>query len=240
MIGGFGPSLAALVQRLRGIRTPRSARVSRIARWLPAAALLGAAPAVIAAVAGPLFGAPALTMDDVTATFAGSGLLQFLLIATVAGPLAEEFGWRGYLQPRLRVRLSPVATAGVLGTVWALWHLPLFLLTGTWQSTLGPVEGLGFLVSMVPMSLTYWFISERLRGGVPAAVVMHYAGNVALSLLPFTALAGGLCFLVGVLGIAAALLVAVARTPAAPPGDRPANRTVPTGLNGRRRTSPSA
>ncbi|MBZ2197195.1 type II CAAX endopeptidase family protein [Occultella gossypii] len=207
-IGGFGPSLAAVVYRLRGVRSPRVPRPGRLALWLPAAIGLGAAPAVLAATLGPLVGAPALGIADITASFADSGLLPFLLIATMAGPLSEEFGWRGYVQPRLRARLSPLATAGVLGTIWALWHVPLFLLTGTSQSSLGAVEAVGFLACMVPMSLTYWFISERLRGGVPAAVVMHYAGNVSLSLLPFTALTGGLIFAATVL-VTAGVLVAV-------------------------------
>ncbi|WP_154795652.1 type II CAAX endopeptidase family protein [Occultella kanbiaonis] len=219
-IGGFGPSLAALIYRLRGVRSPRVARAGRLALWLPAAIGLGAAPAVLAGALGPLFGAPAIGMADVTAAFAGSDLLPFLLIATMAGPLSEEFGWRGYVQPRLRARFSPIATAAVLGTIWALWHVPLFLLPGTSQSSLGAVEAVGFLACMVPMSLTYWFISERLLGGVPSAVVMHYAGNVSLSLLPFTAPTGGPIFAATVLVTAVVLLV----VPAV--GARPARAAV--------------
>jgi membrane protease YdiL (CAAX protease family) len=41
----------------------------------------------------------------------------------------EEFGWRGYLQPRLFPE-SPVLSAVVTGVIWAYWHLPLNLRGG--------------------------------------------------------------------------------------------------------------
>lgn len=208
-LGGAGPTLAALVYRLRGIRSPRLARARSAWRWLPAAVTFAAAPAVLAAVLAPVLGAPALTgAEPGAALAAGGGLLLFLVTSAGAGPLSEEFGWRGFLQPRLRTRFSPVVTALLLGGIWALWHAPLFLLVGTWQSGLGVAEGLGFLVSMLPMSLSYWFVSERLRGGVPAAVTFHLVGNIALTLLPFTALASGVVYLVTVLLIALVVLLA--------------------------------
>lgn len=207
-LGGAGPSLAALLYRLRGIGSPRLARAGSAAGWLPVAIVCAAAPALLAAVLGPVFGAPALTGAEPAAVLADSGgVLVFLVTSAFAGPLSEEFGWRGYLQPRLRTRFSPVATTLVLGTLWALWHTPLFLLAGTWQSGLGLGQGLGFLVTMVPMSLTYWFVSERLRGGVPGAVVFHLVGNVMLTLLPFTALAGSVVYLATVLVIALVILL---------------------------------
>ncbi len=211
-LGGAGPSLAALVFRLRGIRSPRMARVGSAVRWLPVAIGCAALPPLLAAVLAPVFGAPGLTGAEPGAAVAGGGgLLLFLATAAVAGPLSEEFGWRGYLQPRLRARFTPGVTALLLGGIWALWHLPLFLLVGTWQSGLGAAEGLGFLAVMVPMSLTYWFVSERLRGGVPGAVVLHLVGNVALTLLPFTAPVGGAVYLAATVAIALVVLLMPAR-----------------------------
>ena len=39
---------------------------------------------------------------------------------------------------------------------------------------------------MIPLSSAYWLVSERLRGGVPAAVALHLVGNVALTVLAVT------------------------------------------------------
>jgi hypothetical protein len=60
-------------------------------------------------------------------------------------------------------------------------------MTGTWQATLGTLEIILYLATMVPISLGYWLVSEHLRGGVPAAVLMHWIGNMALATFPLTA-----------------------------------------------------
>jgi len=39
----------------------------------------------------------------------------------------EEAGWRGFLQPALQARFSPLLAAILVSLVWSLWHLPLFL-----------------------------------------------------------------------------------------------------------------
>lgn len=219
-LGACGPTLAALVCRLLGMRSPRGARWSAARRWAPAAAALAAAPAVAVAMAAALLEAPAADLSGIPQVLdEQGGLVVLLLVYTVTGPLSEEFGWRGFVQPRLRRRLSPPHTALVLGTVWALWHLPLFAMAGTWQSTLSLAEGLIYLIAMVPMSLVYWFVSEHLRGGVPAAVLLHYVGNVSLTLLPLTGLTG-----LGMYAASWLLLATLVRHPTAQPSRTPLAR----------------
>lgn len=212
VVGACGPSLAALVLRLTGGPGVRQARLGALPRWLPAALLLGAAPAVIAALVVPVFGASAFDPEMAAGAVAASGgLLPFLGIFLIDGPLAEEFGWRGYAQPRLRRHLSPARTSLVLGTIWALWHVPLFLLVGTGQSAMGlfSVSALLFFLSVPVLSVGFWFVSERLHGGVPAAVLMHLAVNLSLTLLAATAsVIGSLVVFVATALIAVVLLVA--------------------------------
>lgn len=208
-VGACGPSVAALACRLAGRPGARLARLRSGRRWLPAALVLGVAPAAVAALLAPLVGGPQLDPALVRDTVAGAGgPLLFAVTALVAGPLAEEFGWRGHAQPRLRRSLPPGRTALVLGAVWAVWHVPLFFLAGTWQSGIGlfTPQGLLFLVAMVPLSHLHWFVSERLRGGVPAAVLLHLAGNVSLTLLVADFASAGGFFVAAV----AALVVVVA------------------------------
>ena len=54
----------------------------------------------------------------------------------LGGPLFEEFGWRGFLQPRLQQLLPPWAATIAVGILWAAWHLPLFLVPWTSASPL--------------------------------------------------------------------------------------------------------
>ena len=47
------------------------------------------------------------------------------MINPTGGPLGEEPGWRGFAQPRLQSKWSPLASAAILGLVVAGWHVPL-------------------------------------------------------------------------------------------------------------------
>lgn len=179
-----GPSLSALILFL--VRRGPRQRVSAPWLWLPAALVLGAAPTIIAnLLVAP--GAVAVGVDQIPATLAqfGGGLM-FVVLYLIAGPLAEEFGWRGYVQPRLRQRLGLISTSVVLGLAWALWHVPLFFLPGTGQHAMGlfTPNGLIFVLTCIPLSFLYLFVSERLGGRVWAAILIHFSGNAIGAFLP--------------------------------------------------------
>ena len=40
----------------------------------------------------------------------------------------EEWGWRGYLLPKLRKQLSLIPTLLISGIIWGLWHAPLTMM----------------------------------------------------------------------------------------------------------------
>lgn len=189
VVGAFGPTIVAATLWLIG-RRRRSGRnpIDTAHRWLLPAVLLGAVPAVTAAV---LTGSIDLAATGRLVAAMG-GSLAVVGFTLVTGPLSEEFGWRGYAQPRLRRMLPPAMTALLLGLAWGMWHLPLFLLRGTSQSELGLLSwrGLLFFVTFVPLSYTIWTVTERLQGGVAAAVLVHAASNGADGLFPAPSTAG--------------------------------------------------
>ena len=120
-------------------------------------------------------------------------VLIFAFIMT-SGPSSEEFGWRGYVQPRLLQRLGPIQTALVLGSCWGIWHLPLFLLPGTGQHQIGllTIGGLCFFIEIISMTFVILFVSQRLRGGVWAAVAAHAGWNAMDGLMPSSGATGAL------------------------------------------------
>ena len=63
----------------------------------------------------------------------------------IIGPLSEEIGWRGYALERLQTRWNALTSSLIVGLVWALWHLPLFMMVGTSQHELG-IPFIGFLI----------------------------------------------------------------------------------------------
>lgn len=62
-----------------------------------------------------------------------SAAIMGIFLAAIKGPV-EEFGWRGFALPLLQRKLAPFWSGLLLGVVWATWHLPAFLLSGTQQS----------------------------------------------------------------------------------------------------------
>ncbi len=107
-----------------------------------------------------------------------------LIAALVTGPIAEEFGWRGYLQYRLLNNLAPFWTALLLGAIWWIWHFVLYR-DSVFAS---PVLALNFLVFLTTWSIFMVFFVERAGGSVWPAVVLHWAANthpnVLQALLP--------------------------------------------------------
>jgi uncharacterized protein len=209
--GTFAPTAVALLLWCCGRRRPSGPGPFRtVVRWLPAALVLGAVPPIVGALVD---GALDLVVASERAASIG-GPLMVIPFVLLAGPLSEEFGWRGYAQPRLRRVLAPVPTAVVLGLVWAVWHAPLFLLAGTSQAETGliSVQALLFFVTFVPLSYVIWAVSEPLRGGVAAAVVVHAASNGASGLFPTTSTAAALVTTAVTTAIAVALHLLVGRT----------------------------
>jgi len=49
------------------------------------------------------------------------------LAMLLTGPIGEEFGWRGYLLPKLLEKHSPLTSSVILGFLWGIWHYPLYM-----------------------------------------------------------------------------------------------------------------
>ncbi|MEA5362421.1 type II CAAX endopeptidase family protein [Amycolatopsis sp., V23-08] len=195
LIGGFGPVVGAIVLRVRRARRHEDAPAHAVSsrpgvRWLWVVPLLALASATVVAaayLAGALGGpAPSLTAGkDLIATLGGP--VPFVVSMLIGGPLAEEPGWRGTAYPRLRASMGRLQAGLLLGVVWAVWHLPLFFITGTVQSSFGLVSwsGLLFCLSVVPMALLTCYAYER--AGVVASIAVHFGVNTTVALLTATA-----------------------------------------------------
>ena len=97
---------------------------------------------------------------------------MFIIIGIVNG---EELAWRGFALPRLQRRYNALTSSLILGTIWTLFHLPLFFTkTGSSQADESFV---GFLISTVAITILYTWIFNNSRGSVLLAYLFHAAAN---------------------------------------------------------------
>lgn len=96
-----------------------------------------------------------------------------LLTALLIGPI-EEFGWRGVALPLLQRKFAPIWSALILGFVWALWHIPAFLLSGTPQSTWSFPA---FFFGVVALSVILTPMFNAARGSLLVPVLFHFQAN---------------------------------------------------------------
>ena len=132
-------------------------------------ALIGISFAVAAAVGVVRF--PALGWG------LGTEAVNFLVSTAVFGVvfLGEEIGWRGFLMLRLAEVVSGRRAALVTGACHAVFHLPLLLLTTTYQSA----GNRWIVVPMVMVSLTLagvWYGWLRAWSGSIWPVSVSHAG----------------------------------------------------------------
>lgn len=193
LMGGFGPSLAAVVlvafggDRL-GLRRWLTGCLQWRAVWrwgvlafLLPAVFMGAAAAVHAALGGTLPPSPAVG-------HLGMAAANFLLIFFVGGPLGEEFGWRGYALPALQAKWGWRVASLMLGVIWAAWHLPLFYSAGTLQSHL-PMGW--YMLSALASSVLFAWLFNRSRGSIVPVLALHTAVNAWFLIIPVMVLPDG-------------------------------------------------
>jgi hypothetical protein len=103
-------------------------------------------------------------------------LLSTVAFMAILGPM-EEFGWRGVAQPILQRHVAPLFAGVIIGTVWGLWHLPAFLLSGLAQSSwsFGP-----FLLGNIALAVLVTPLFNAARGSILWAMLFHWQVNMPM------------------------------------------------------------
>jgi membrane protease YdiL (CAAX protease family) len=164
-----------------------------------AIALFAVAPMYLGGmVLGSLFSGSTLDLSYVPPLymFIPGFIIKFFLDAG----LGEELGWRGFLLPRLQARYSALVSSIIVGIVWGLWHLPLFLLEGQapyyeLAQAYGLVPALlgsTFFIT-VPWAILFTWMYNNTKGSLLLAFVFHSSQAwIGLFMDPDNMLAGTL------------------------------------------------
>lgn len=98
--------------------------------------------------------------------------------------LAEEPGWRGYLQPRLERRLGPLGASIVVGLTWGAWHTSDLVMHP--ESFPDAASYLPKFAWIVGASLWFGWLHLRTGGNLLVAMAAHAGGNLAFALTPLS------------------------------------------------------
>jgi uncharacterized protein len=187
MAGGLGPLVAALwlLRRadpsyrrevLRRAWDPRRIR----APWWWALVAVAAGPALVGAVVAWLVGA-AIAVP----TYGLGAIGGAVAVALLAGA-AEEPGWRGVASDAWQRHTLPGVAALGIGGAWALWHLPLAFIDGSYYHALGFGSLAYWLtnLALVQLGVLYLWLANGSGGSILIAILAHAGFNVAASLAP--------------------------------------------------------
>lgn len=105
--------------------------------------------------------------------------LFFLVMLTpVTGQVGEELGWRGFAQPRLMRRRTPVLVSLLLGTLWGVWHLPDFFADEGVLGALGFEFFVPYVLGTIANSVFMTYLWIRSAGSVLiAGIGWHFSIN---------------------------------------------------------------
>lgn len=185
-LGALSASLAAVVLvvvegRKGGLRELLGrALIWRVdLRWWAFALFFAIVPSVAALYLYDLLGGPPVDWSGLQPLYTVVPLFIFL---TIAAGIGEEFGWRGFLLPRLQARHNALVSGLIVGAAWATWHIPMFFIEGTSQYEQGLEAGflpamLGYSAFVIASSIQFTWLFNNTRGSVLLAAVMHGASN---------------------------------------------------------------
>ena len=144
--------------------------------------------------------------------------IQALFLAPVLNFVTcfgEEWGWRGYLLPKISKHFSTVPTLLITGIIWGLWHAPLTVIghnygLGYWGF---PFTGIGMMcVFCTVLGVFMAYVTLKTGSCIPA-VLAHGAINGIAAIGMYFTFDGGNPFIgpapTGIIGIIPFVAVAI-------------------------------
>lgn len=135
-------------------------------------------------------------------------VLIFIFYTFFIGPFPEELGWRGYWLDKLKNKMSGLRASLLVAAVWALWHVPLFMVKGypLHSKTENPLLLALYFLDLFPKSVIFTYIFFKNRRSTLAVILFHFMINFIGQLFELASITEGL---VTVLYLLAAVILAL-------------------------------
>jgi membrane protease YdiL (CAAX protease family) len=207
----FGFLFARVVDGKQGVRSlfARTGLWRVNPAWFAASLLLIPAIIGVATLIRGLFGADLAQLDLV-------GSLLFAIPISLLAAVMEEFGWRGFLLPKVLEKQGALKAALIVGGVWALWHAPInYLGVSKYGIQALPILLVLLVLPIVETVIMVW-IFMRTKGSMLMMILTHFGitcGHILFTLPTSTAgaqLEGDL-ITAGTLAVGAIIVVVASR-----------------------------
>jgi len=163
-------------------------------------------------------GAPMETLPIPVGLLLAVQCLQALFLAPLMNFVTcfgEEWGWRGYLLPKMQKLLPTVPTLLITGVIWGLWHAPLTIIGHNYGIGYPgfPYTGIAMMcLFCVVLGVFMSYVTLKTKSCLPA-VIAHGAVNGIAAIGIYFTTDGGNPFVgpapTGIIGIIPFLLLAV-------------------------------
>jgi membrane protease YdiL (CAAX protease family) len=107
-------------------------------------------------------------------------LFLFAFMIFPGSALGEELGWRGFALPRMQARNSALKASLIIGVLWGLWHLPLWLI----GRESNPISlYVPFVIAVIATSVICTWLYNNTGGSLFIIVLYHAAINLPITVL---------------------------------------------------------
>lgn len=91
----------------------------------------------------------------------------------------EEFGWRGYLQPRLQILFGKKFGVVLLGVIWGMWHLPLCITLYGTKTPICSIISYPFVCTFLGI---FFGLVYMKTGNLWSTIILHIINNSLASI----------------------------------------------------------
>jgi membrane protease YdiL (CAAX protease family) len=179
-----GVLLAALIvvtvtEGLAGLRKLGSRLIRWRVSWVWYALAIGV-PLAVHLASGAInvgLGAPMPSLGLLSPWYSILLAIGLHAIDPTGGPVMEEPSFRGFAQPELQVRHSPMTATAIMAVLVAGWHLPLFFM---------PVFNAHPIGIVTTMAVTFWYawLFNHASGSSLLTLIAHGAEGAVLTNSP--------------------------------------------------------
>ena len=176
VLGMFAPMIAALIMRLFVSKEGVKGSLGLLRSWRYYLAALVLPVVFVTAV---VLIVQSLGLGEFRWSQAGWIVYLTLLLNTLPNipfTLGEEYGWRGYLLPRL-LSLGEVRATLLVALIWGPWHVPFLLAGLNYPGVDFWVALLVFLFTVVTLSFAYTWFYVASSGSVLVVALLHQSTN---------------------------------------------------------------